>query len=63
MGKTDYEIAAEIVQEVIRARGVAISNTGNSSVSATGSLITTYLSDTAVSALYKTILKSVSETR
>jgi hypothetical protein len=58
MAKGFYEVAAEIVQEVIKARGQAISGAGS-----TGAwqkdLSAIYLSDDAVVELYKKVLKTV----
>ncbi|WP_312472275.1 hypothetical protein [Neobacillus sp.] len=49
MYKTIYDYAAEITQDVIKARGEAINGEKE--------LIETYLSDEAVSKLYKKIFK------
>jgi hypothetical protein len=51
MIKTVYEIAAEISQDVIKARGEAIDGQKE--------LIETYLSDEAVTVLYKKIFKVI----
>jgi hypothetical protein len=49
MFKTVYDLAAEIVQDVIKARGEAINGQKE--------LIETYLSDEAVTELYKKIIR------
>jgi hypothetical protein len=49
MLKTVYDLAAEIAQDVIKARGEAISGQKE--------LIETYLSDEAVTELYKKIFR------
>jgi len=49
MYKTVYDLAAEIAQDVIKARGEAINGEKE--------LIETYLSDEAVTELYRKILR------
>jgi len=55
MSKRSDEIASDIVQALIQARGAAIAPTTNSR----GDLINTFLSDEAIAAAYTTILKAV----
>ncbi|OMD03462.1 hypothetical protein MKX34_17290 [Paenibacillus sp. FSL R5-0636] len=60
MAKTYYEIAADITQELIRARGVALSG-----IDSAASVVTTYaqnhLSDEAAVKAYKEILQAVKD--
>lgn len=55
MGKGNDEIAAEILQAVIQARGAVISN----ATSQRGEYMEKYLSDAAISETYKTIVKTL----
>jgi len=57
MSKSTLEIAAEIVQELLKARSQAIS--GIEHVASTRNLIEEYLSDEAVVKTYKEIFKAV----
>lgn len=59
MSKTFYETAAEIVSELLKARGQAIAGIGHAA--ATVDLIDKYLSNEAVANAYKEILKAINE--
>lgn len=59
MSRSTIEIAAEIVQELLKARGQAIA--GIEHVSSQCELIKEYLSDEAVAQTYKTIFKAVND--
>lgn len=60
MAKADYELAAEITQELIKARGIAISGV-DAAHSAIASFTQVHLSAEAVADAYKVILKGVRE--
>lgn len=60
MAKPTYEVAAEIVQSVVEARGAAITSQGTPS-GMVGNLINTHLSDEAVVSLYEKVLKSLND--
>lgn len=59
MSKTFYEVAAEISQDVFKARAQAIS--GIEHIPTQEKLISQYLSDAAAVSTYKEILKAVNE--
>lgn len=59
MAKTFYEVAVEVIQEVVNARSQAIA--GIDSVSVKKELIEKYLSDEAVAATYNTVIKTIKE--
>jgi len=58
MSKTSYEIATEIVSELLKARGQAIAGTHPSIME---DLIEKYLSDEAVAKTCKEIFKAINE--
>lgn len=59
MSKGTYEVAAEIVCELLKARGQAIAGIGHAGLMK--DLIDKYLSDEAVAKTYKEIFKAVNE--
>lgn len=59
MSKSNLEIAADIVQELLKARGEAIAVVGVKSDIALDKLLKEYLSDEAVAKTYKEIFKAV----
>lgn len=61
MSKPYYEVAAEIVQETLKARANAIA--GMDYVQGQKDLIETTLSDSAVTALYESVYKALNQTR
>ncbi|OUM86659.1 MAG: hypothetical protein BAA01_11685 [Bacillus thermozeamaize] len=58
MSKAWDEIASEIVQEVVKARGQAISGANGQAVEI---LMKKYLSDEAITQLLKTVAKAMEE--
>ena len=56
MSKQYYEVAAEIVQEIIKARGQAIAGSGSAAA-----LTRELLSDEAIATTYKAILNAVEQ--
>jgi hypothetical protein len=58
MSKPYYEIAAEITQDLIKARGNAISGIDNAGTQS--NLMNQFLSDAAVASAYKAVLNAVS---
>jgi len=58
MSKAWDEIASEIVQEVVKARGQAISGVNGPAVE---TLMKKYLSDEAIAQLLKTVAKAMEE--
>lgn len=60
MAKGFDEIASEIVQEVVRARGQALSGVSQGGVQ--DALVWKYLSDDAITELYRKVLRTLKET-
>lgn len=59
LSKASYEVAAEVVQELLKARGQAIS--GINSIVTQNELINKYLSDEAVAAAYKVAIDAINQ--
>ncbi|WP_342409839.1 hypothetical protein [Paenibacillus sp. FSL R10-2778] len=60
MAKTYYEIAADITQELIKARGVAVSGV-DSAASVVTNYASSHLSDESAVIAYKRILQAVKD--